>query len=225
MTALVLDFGGPVLLTPFELTGPAERRAGLPHGSLDWTGPLDPGRDEMWRALQAQQTSEPEYWQARARELQVLREAAGTLGEALGSGDPVKDMMALIFAGPEHEIVRPEAYSALRFAQSRGVPVAVLTNDLILFHDEEWIERIGFLHEIDALVDATRHGVRKPDAAAYELVAGMLGVPLRECVLVDDQSVNLDGATSVGMAAVWFDVTDPDGSYAAVYELLDRDGH
>jgi putative hydrolase of the HAD superfamily len=224
MTSLVLDFGGPVLLTPFELTGPAERQAGLPPGSLDWTGPLDPGRDELWRALQAQQVSEPEYWRTRARELQVLRQAAGTLGDALGSGDPVKDMMALFFAGPEHEIVRREAFSALRFARSRGVSVAVLTNDLTLFHDKEWISRISFLHEIDVLVDASLHSVRKPEPAAYELVAAMLGVPLRECLLVDDQRVNLDGAISAGMDAVWFDVTDPVGSYAAAQKLLEPDG-
>jgi hypothetical protein len=35
MKALVLDFGGPVLRTPFELLRGGERRAGLPPGSLD----------------------------------------------------------------------------------------------------------------------------------------------------------------------------------------------
>ncbi len=41
--ALVLDFGGPVLLTPFELTARTERRLGLRAGSLPWRGPFDPG--------------------------------------------------------------------------------------------------------------------------------------------------------------------------------------
>jgi putative hydrolase of the HAD superfamily len=45
--ALVLDFGGPVLVTPFELTGRAEARLGLPPGALPWHGPF--GHDPQWR--------------------------------------------------------------------------------------------------------------------------------------------------------------------------------
>ncbi|MGD9957681.1 MAG: HAD family phosphatase, partial [Candidatus Nanopelagicales bacterium] len=53
MTALVLDFGGPVLRTPFELLRGGEARVGLSEGSLAWTGPFDPDADADWRLMQA----------------------------------------------------------------------------------------------------------------------------------------------------------------------------
>jgi hypothetical protein len=39
MKGLVFDFGGPVLLTPFEVRSVGERNLGLPAGSLAWTVP------------------------------------------------------------------------------------------------------------------------------------------------------------------------------------------
>jgi len=47
----VLDFGGPVLLTPFELTATAERRLGLPAGRLAFSGPFPPVRDAEWQRV------------------------------------------------------------------------------------------------------------------------------------------------------------------------------
>lgn len=48
-------------------------------------------------------------------------------------------------------------------------------------------------------------------------------------VFLDDQTSNILGAEALGISSVWFDVTDPDTSYAEVRKLLelpeeDRDG-
>ncbi|MGE5290967.1 MAG: hypothetical protein ACM3ML_27980 [Micromonosporaceae bacterium] len=84
--ALVLDFGGPVLLTPFELMASAERRLGLPPGSLPWRGPFDPGSDAEWRDVLSGALAERRYWANRAAEFASLtgrractRELIGTL--------------------------------------------------------------------------------------------------------------------------------------------------
>ena len=45
----LFDFGGPLLLTPFELSSAAERLWSLTPGSLP-RGPFDPDRDPRWKA-------------------------------------------------------------------------------------------------------------------------------------------------------------------------------
>ena len=55
MKAVVLDFGGPVLLTPFERLRALERSLGVPVGTFGWRGPFDPAADP--RATRAQASS------------------------------------------------------------------------------------------------------------------------------------------------------------------------
>ena len=96
----------------------------------------------------------------------------------------------------------------------------MLTNDLYDFHDQAWIDRIRVLAEVGCVVDASRHGTRKPEPAAYRLVLDRLGVAPDQAVFVDDQPANAAGAAAAGMAAVWFDVTRPDDSYRKVRHAL-----
>ena len=62
------------------------------------------------------------------------------------------------------------------------------------------------------IVDATYTGILKPDPRAYEICTQQLGLPPHDCVFVDDQRRNVEGAQRAGMVAVWFDVTDPGAS-------------
>jgi len=211
--ALILDFGGPVLRTPFELVRATERRLGLPPFTFDWRGPFDPDADPLWRRLQAGAISEPEYWAARASEFGTATGTSGTSG--------VRAMMRELYRGREDEIVRSEATAALRAARVLGCPVGVLTNDLALFHDDDWVARIRVLTEVDAVIDAARLGVRKPDPAAYRAALDLLDTTAPESVFVDDQPVNVDGARAVGIPAILFDVTRPAESYARALALLD----
>ena len=96
----------------------------------------------------------------------------------------------------------------------------MLTNDLYDFHDQAWIDGIRVLAEVGCVVDASRHGTRKPEPAAYRLVLDRLGVAPDQAVFVDDQPANAAGAAAAGMAAVWFDVTRPDHSYRKVRHAL-----
>ncbi len=208
--ALILDFGGPLLRTPFELLRATERRLGLPRMTFDWRGPFDPDADPLWQRLLAGTISEPEYWAARAAEFAAV---TGTSG--------VRAMMGELFRGREDEIVRSEAIAAMRAARALGCRVGVLTNDLTLFHDDEWVAGIRALAEADAVVDAARLEVRKPDPAAYRMALDALAVTAPEAVFVDDQPVNVDGARAVGIAAVLFDVARPAESFARALALLE----
>jgi putative hydrolase of the HAD superfamily len=207
--AVVLDFGGPVLLTPFERVAAMERSLRVPPGTFAWPGPFDPAADPLWRAMQAGELGERDYWAARAAEVAAV---SGTAG--------VPAMMARLFDGPEAELVRPQARDLVAAATAAGLETAVLTNDLYDFHDQAWIDRIRVLSEVGCVVDASRHGTRKPAPAAYRLVLDRLGVAPDQAVFVDDQPANAAGAAAAGMAAVWFDVTRPDDSYRKVRHAL-----
>jgi putative hydrolase of the HAD superfamily len=208
--ALVLDFGGPVLRTAFELVGGLERRLELAPGTFGWTGPFDPAKDSLWRSMQAGEISEVDYWERRADEVAAVTGCPG-----------LRPLMALLYPVDEADsFVRRQATVTVRAAKAAGAPTAVLTNDLSLFYDDEWISRIDFLDEVDLVVDCSRTGVLKPDPAAYRLVLDSLDVPAEAALFVDDQSRNVDGARSIGMPALHFDVTRPLESYREVVRLL-----
>ncbi len=210
MKALVLDFGGPVLRTPFELLRGGERRLGLPEGSLDWTGPFDPSADRDWQDQQAGVITERAYWQRKA----------DRFGELTGRPATFLGLMEVLFDAPEDELVRSAAVPTIRAAHQAGLAVAVLTNDMRAFHGDAWVARMRVLDEIDVLVDGSVEHVLKPDPAIYRLALDRLDVAAADCLFVDDQPVNVAGAQSVGMGTLWFDVTDPGASYAELHSRL-----
>jgi putative hydrolase of the HAD superfamily len=209
--ALVLDFGGVVIKTPFEALEPLERRLGVARGTFDWRGPFAPERDELWRRMQRDEITEREYWGLRAQEA----------GRAAGFATPWTplELVREVFAGPESEFVRPEALDAIGRARAAGLTVAVLTNDLAAFHGPGWFEALSFSPQISVLVDASVTGRLKPSPDAYADVLAALGIAPSEAVFVDDQARNVAGAEAVGMRAVHFDVTNPHASYERALSL------
>jgi putative hydrolase of the HAD superfamily len=208
--ALVLDFGGPVLLTPFELvTG----RPGTPaHQLLLERGPLataahpDPG----WTDLQAGRITERAYWAHRAREWH----GAG------GTGPDITAMIAHLYEPARPELVREQARALVRNARAAGHPVAILTNDLRAFHSQRWVDEIEIVGDVDVLVDGSVEGYLKPDPRLYEILADRLGVDFGDMVFLDDQMTNIRGAEALGIPSVWFDPAEPDTGFAAVRILL-----
>lgn len=98
---------------------------------------------------------------------------------------------------------------------------AILTNDASRWLGTAWWERWPDAGKFDAIVDSSQVGVRKPHRAMYDEVMARLGNPAAAtCVFVDDMHTNLEGARSIGMDAVWFDITDPEGSIARVRAIV-----
>jgi putative hydrolase of the HAD superfamily len=209
-TALVFDFGGPVLLTPFEVREIGERALGLPPGTFTWAGPFDPDSDPDWQQFQQGRLTEREYWQKRAVEF----------GSLTGLAADVPTMMGYCYSGNEHEMIRPEVRGIIREAKAAGIKVGVLTNDLTAFHDQEWINRMTIMQEFDVIVDGKRDGVMKPDPAAYQLILDRLGICAKQAVFLDDQPINLAGATSIGMVAVHLDPTNPAAGFRELRSSL-----
>lgn len=206
----MFDFGGPVLLTPFELRHVGERALGLAPGTFAWTGPFDPASDEDWRTFQSGGMNEREYWARRAAEFHALTGEPATMPALCG----------YLYSGSEDELVRPQARQLIADAKAAGIPVGALTNDLTAFHDADWIARMGILREFDVLVDGKTEGVMKPDPASYRIVLERLGVPAAGTVFIDDQPVNLEGAEDVGLTPVRLDPTDPAPGFRLARTLL-----
>lgn len=202
IAAVVFDFGGPVLKTPFEMLAHFERQRGLPAGSIRWRGPFDPPSDALWRAMQTGLMSERAYWQQRAEQLAPYT-----------GGPRLVDLFDALFDAPTALLVRPEADEFLARCRACGVRTAVLTNDLRTFHGADWIGRIAFLGAVEHVVDGAVSGYLKPDRRAYQAVLDELGVAAANTVFIDDQPANIAGAERAGMQPVWFDVCDPAGSY------------
>jgi putative hydrolase of the HAD superfamily len=201
--ALVLDFGGVISRTLFETHGQTESALGLPAGTLTWGGPFDPASDALWCDMQAGRLSERDYWLQRTREV----------GRLLGEDWSEMQTLVQRARGAEPDAVaRPETLALMREAHAAGLRLAILSNELDLFYGAALRQRMAALRDVELIIDATYTGILKPDPRAYALCTGQLGVAPGECVFVDDQPRNVDGAVAVGMAAVWFDVTAPQQS-------------
>jgi putative hydrolase of the HAD superfamily len=209
--ALILDFGGVVTRTLFETHDITERALGLPAGTLTWRGPFDPASDPLWVSMQAREITERDYWMARTREVGAL------LGEEWA------DMKTFVqrARGADAELVlRPEARDAILAAKDAGLKLAILSNELDLFYGVDFRRRFPLIDLFDVIVDATYTKILKPDPRAYELVLAELGIDRADCVFVDDQRKNIEGAQAVNLPHVHFDVTRPAESYAQALKML-----
>ncbi len=209
--ALVLDFGGVISRTLFETHPMTEQALGLPPGSLRWRGPFDPESDPLWVAMQRDELTEREYWARRTREVGEL------------AGEQWTEMSQFVIAargadpGP---IIRPEALAAIAEAQAAGARLAILSNELDLFYGADFRGKLPFMDQFEVIIDATYTKILKPDARAYRSCADALGMACEDCVFVDDQLRNINGAIDVGMQTVHFDVQQPQQSYQQALSLL-----
>jgi putative hydrolase of the HAD superfamily len=215
-SALVLDFGGPALLTPFELAEAADTPL---RTLLADRGPFAPADrpDLAWNDLQAGRITERAYWNDVAAQ---WRNAGG--------GPDVRAMFSQLYAPPRPDLIRDEARLLVRDARRAGFLIAILTNDLQAFHGPAWVAQMDFVHDVDVLTDGSAEGVLKPDPRLYQITAERLGVDVAGMAFLDDQPTNIRGAEALGIQAVWLDVTDPATGYAAVRKLLnlkEESGH
>jgi putative hydrolase of the HAD superfamily len=209
--ALVLELGGVISKTLFETHDLSEAALGLPAGSLNRRGPFDPLNDDVWRAMQAGDMTERDYWPLRMRETGALvRETWTEFPEFVGRP-----------RGAEPEaVILPEALDTIARAKADGHRLAILSNELDLFYGKDFRSKLPFLAEFDLIVDATYTGILKPNPRTYGFVTAGLQIESRDCVFVDDQSKNQCGAVSVGMPHVHFDVPRPGVSYARALQVL-----
>ena len=207
---LVLDFGGPLLKTPYELLQQACARLGIDPAQLPWHGPWDPSADDTFGRFLQGELSERELWAQYAEQF----------GDVVGAQMDVQQLMAQLYPAGTESVLRDEAVSLLRDARAAGVRVAMLTNDLAAFHNADWRSQLSIIDEFDVIVDGSVEDVLKPDPTIYELLCERLGIAPFQAVYLDDQPANVAGGAACGMHSILVDVTDPGPAFRAAREHI-----
>ena len=173
--------------------------------------------DVTWRAVDAlgratgRSMPEPFHREPTPESWDAVAVAAGFDGFA--------DFFRALCETVPDEMIDPAPIALLCDARAAGRRTGVLSNDAYTFVGREFFARPEFA-DLDAFVDSTDVGVRKPDPEPYLHAAAALGVPPDEVVFLDDTPECVDGATRVGMAAVLVDPLDKTPAFDRARELL-----
>ncbi|HEX7168348.1 MAG TPA: HAD-IA family hydrolase [Acidimicrobiales bacterium] len=193
--AVLWDFGGVILSSPFEAFARYEERNGLPRDFIRTLNATNPDTN-AWARFERSEVSFDEFCD--------LFE-----GEARAAGQTIdaREVMPLL-AGE----IRPTMVEALRRCRDHGLKTAMLTNNVIGFADFPEKARAAGRDEVlgmfDCIVESSKVGVRKPDKRFYLLACEQLAIEPREAVFLDDLGVNLKPARELGMTTI--KVTEPD---------------
>ena len=207
---LLLDVGVVFFKSAWEIADDYERLRGLPLGTVEGRGPLDPGGDALWQQHYRGEITERDYWLTFAAKAQEK-------GAPL-DGHPT--LMRAMFQQPGVEAVRPEGIAVVEACREAGLKVGILTNELMDFQGREWVESQEWFDWFPVLVDSSELGARKPDPEPYRVAIDQMGLPAEEIVFIDDNPTYVRGGEKAGLRSVLLDVKDPAGAYRqAVLQL------
>lgn len=209
--AVIFDFGGVILSSPFDAFARYERDNDLPDGFLRRLNATDPDAN-AWARLERNEVSPIEFAELFAT-------------EARAAGHELDGLAVLALLAGE---IRPQMVEALRRCHER-LRTALLTNNFVPGgtdtagqpSDDPAGRRgpmDGVLHLFDVVVESSRVGIRKPDPAIYEMVCAELGVHPTEAAFLDDLGVNLKPARALGITTI--KVGDPDVAIAELERVV-----
>jgi putative hydrolase of the HAD superfamily len=203
--AVIFDFGGVIVTSPFEAFARYERANALPDSFLRRLNATDPDTN-AWARLER-------------NELDAAGFAAQFEAEAVAAGYRIDGQAVLGLLLGE---IRPRMLEALRRCHER-LKTALLTNNFVIGEASgEGDISAGPLAKVsdylDVVVESSKVGLRKPDTAIYELVCDELGVSPSDAVFLDDLGVNLKPARAMGMTTI--KVADPDDALAELEKIV-----
>jgi putative hydrolase of the HAD superfamily len=205
--AVLWDFGGVILSSPFDAFAAYEREAGLPEGFVRSINATNPDTN-TWARLERSEVSIDEF--------PTLFEA-----EARALGGEVSGARILELLNGE---IRPEMVAALVRVRNAGYRTACLTNNILASRGGP-AERERHVHEVmglfDVVVESSKVGIRKPEKGFYAIACSSLGVAAGECVFLDDLGVNLKPARAMGMTTI--KVVTPEQALTELGEVLGID--
>lgn len=203
--AVLWDFGGVILSSPFEAFNTYEAEKGLPLDLIRRVNSTDP-HSNAWALLERNDISPQEFDSLFATE-----------SEALGHRVRGADVLALLSGD-----VRPRMVQALDTVKAAGFKIACLTNNVVSTEEpatERQAEVRTIMHKFDHVVESSKVGCRKPEPRFYEIACELLQVSPTECVFLDDLGINLKPAAAMGMRTI--KVVNPDDALAELSGHLD----
>jgi putative hydrolase of the HAD superfamily len=195
--AILWDFGGVILSSPFEAFNRYEAEIGLPKDFIRGLNARN-GDTNAWAKMERSEVSLEGF-------VALFEEEARQQGHKV---DGWRILQAL--SGD----IRPQMVEALRRC-SRAFRVACITNNMK--HGEgpgmaRSADKAKAVAEIMTLfehvVESSKLGMRKPDPRIYQHACDLLGVRPEDCIYLDDLGINLKPARALGMRTI--KVGDPD---------------
>lgn len=192
MTKAVLwDFGGVILSSPFDAFRRYEAEHGLPIDFIRGVNTTNP-HSNAWALLERDEITADQFDVLFADE-----------SSALGHRVRGADVLSLL-AGE----IRPEMVAMLDRVKDAGYKIACLTNNVLggdgerVGDDARSVAVAAIMDRFDVIVESSRVGFRKPEPRFYEIACEMLGVRPDECVFLDDLGINLKPAAAMGMITI-----------------------
>ena len=208
ITAVLWDFGGVILSSPFEAFTAFEESRGIPRDHIRRVNATNPD-DNAWARLERSDISPTEF------DVEFARESSALGHEVRGA-----DVLALLSGE-----VRPAMVEALRRVKAAGYRTACLTNNVVSdeprasdLRDERRDQIAAVMSLFDEVVESSKVGVRKPEPRFYEIACDLLGVTPEQCVFLDDLGINLKPAAAMGMRTI--KVVDPTVALCELSEIL-----
>ena len=195
--AVLWDFGGVILSSPFEAFNRYEAEIGLPKDFIRGLNARN-GDTNAWAKMERSEVSLEGF-------VELFEEEARQQGHKLDGWRILQSLSGDI---------RPQMVEALRRC-SRAFRVACITNNMK--HGEgpgmaRSADKAKAVAEIMTLfehvVELSKLGLRKPDPRIYRHACDLLGVQPEDCVYLDDLGINLKPARALGMRTI--KVGDPD---------------
>ncbi|MBI2741541.1 MAG: HAD-IA family hydrolase [Rhodospirillales bacterium] len=195
--AILWDFGGVILSSPFEAFNRYETEAGLPKDFIRSLNARN-GDTNAWAKMERSEVSLEGF-------VALFEEEARQHGHKLDGWRILQSLSGDI---------RPQMVQALRRCK-QAFRVACITNNMK--HGEgpgmaRSPDKAKAVAEIMTLfehvVESSKLGMRKPDPRIYQHACDLLGVKPEDCVYLDDLGINLKPARALGMRTI--KVGDPD---------------
>ena len=205
--AVLWDFGGVILTSPFEAFRTYEREANLPEDFIRMLNARNPDAN-AWAKMERSEVALAEF-------VALFEAEAAAHGHKLDGWRVLKAISGDI---------RPQMVEALRRCKA-SFKVACITNNMK--HGEgpgmaRSPEKAAAVAEVMTLfehvIESSKLGFRKPDPRIYRHACELIGVPPERCVYLDDLGINLKPAKALGMQTI--KVGDPDVAIAELEAIV-----
>ena len=181
--AVLWDFGGVILSSPFEAFNEYEDAHGIERDFIRRVNAHNPDAN-AWALMERSEIDHATFDRLFAEE-----------SAALGHRVPGADVLALL-AGS----VRPEMVTALDKVKAAGLRTACITNNVAGGPPRPEVEPI--MARFDIVVESSKVGIRKPEPRIYELACELLSVDPAASIYLDDLGINLKPAAAMGMTTI-----------------------
>jgi len=174
--AVLWDFGGVILTSPFEAFRRYETEHDLPLDFIRSVNTTDP-HNNAWALMERNEVTPQQFDDLFAAE-------SAALGYKVAGAD-----VLMLLAGD----VRPRMVALLDRVKAAGFHVACLTNNIVGGDSPDIARSIqiaDIMARFDVIVESSKIGVRKPEPRFYEIACELLGVTPDECVFLDDLGIN-----------------------------------